>query len=120
MIKLKDIRYVRVGTRDIDAAVTFATRIIGLEVDVRDRHAAYLRSDDRDHTLVYLDAPADDHTVGFELGALGELDMAAAEILSTAPSFVIGKRPALGNVAASLPTGPEALPEGFYGPEQAV
>jgi 2,3-dihydroxy-p-cumate/2,3-dihydroxybenzoate 3,4-dioxygenase len=80
MIKLKDIRYVRVGTRDIDAAVTFATRIIGLEVDVRDRHAAYLRSDDRDHTLVYLDAPTDDHTIGFELGTLGELDAAAAEL----------------------------------------
>src|SRR3984893_544224 len=80
MIRLKDIRYVRVGTRDIDAAVTFATRIIGLEVDVRYRHAAYLRSDDRDHTLVYLDAPADDHTIGFELGTLGEIDLAAAEL----------------------------------------
>src|ERR1700736_4530222 len=80
MIKLNDIRYVRIGTRDMDAAVTFATRIIGLEVDVRDRHAAYLRSDDRDHTLVYLDAPTDDHTIGFELGTLGELDAAAAEL----------------------------------------
>ena len=48
------------------------------------------------------------------------LDLAATEILSTAPSFVMDKRPALGQVAASLPTSPDPLPEGFYGPEQAV
>src|ERR1700756_3734796 len=80
MIALRDIRYVRVGTQDINAAVTFATRILGLQLDTQDRHAAYLRSDQRDHTLVYLDAPADDHTVGFELATLGELDTAAAEL----------------------------------------
>ena len=80
MITLRDIRYVRVGTRDMDAAVNFATRIVGLEVGNREPHATYLRSDERDHTLVYLDAPADDHTVGFELASLGELDTAAAEL----------------------------------------
>lgn len=80
MIALRDIRYVRVGTRDIEAAVTFATRILGLQLDVRDSHAAYLRSDSRDHTLAYLDAPADDHTVGFELTTLPELDAAATEL----------------------------------------
>jgi 2,3-dihydroxy-p-cumate/2,3-dihydroxybenzoate 3,4-dioxygenase len=80
MIALRDIRYVRIGTRDMDAAVSFATRIVGLELDARDGHAAYLRSDERDHTLVYLDAPADDHTVGFELATLDELDTAAAEL----------------------------------------
>jgi hypothetical protein len=46
------------------------------------------------------------------------LNVAATEILSTAPSFVMAKRPSLGEVAALLPTGPEPLPEGFYGPEQ--
>ena len=80
MITLRDIRYVRVGTHDMDAAVNFATRIVGLEVGTREAHATYLRSDERDHTLVYLDAPADDHTVGFELSSLGELDTAAAEL----------------------------------------
>ena len=80
MITLRDIRYVRVGTHDMDAAVNFATRIVGLEVGTREPHATYLRSDERDHTLVYLDAPADDHTVGFELATLGELDTAAAEL----------------------------------------
>ncbi|HVW67984.1 MAG TPA: VOC family protein [Steroidobacteraceae bacterium] len=82
MITLEDIRYVRLGTSDMDAAVTFATRILGLEIATQDRHAAYLRSDARDHTLVYLDAPADDHTVGFELGSVDELEKAAAQLES--------------------------------------
>ena len=80
MITLHDIRYVRVGTRDMDAAVGFATRILGLEVGSRERGATYLRSDERDHTLVYLDASPEDHTVGFELTTLGELDTAAAAL----------------------------------------
>ena len=45
------------------------------------------------------------------------LNLAATEILSTAPSFVMAKRPLLGEVAAMLPIGLEPLPEGFYGPE---
>ena len=80
MITLEDIRYVRIGTSDMSAAVTFATRILGLEVATQERHATYLRSDARDHTLVYLDAPADDHTVGFELGSADELEKAAAQL----------------------------------------
>jgi 2,3-dihydroxy-p-cumate/2,3-dihydroxybenzoate 3,4-dioxygenase len=80
MISLHDIRYVRIGTGDIDHSVKFATRMLGLEVADRDSGAAYLRSDDRDHTLVYLDAPVDQHTVGFELRTQAELDAAAAEL----------------------------------------
>jgi 2,3-dihydroxy-p-cumate/2,3-dihydroxybenzoate 3,4-dioxygenase len=80
MISLHDIRYVRIGTGDIDHSVKFATRMLGLELADRDSGAAYLRSDDRDHTLVYLDAPVDQHTVGFELRTQEELDAAAAEL----------------------------------------
>jgi 2,3-dihydroxy-p-cumate/2,3-dihydroxybenzoate 3,4-dioxygenase len=80
MISLHDIRYVRIGTGDMEHAVKFATRMLGLEVADRDPGAAYLRSDDRDHTLVYLDAPVDQHTVGFELRAEEDLDAAAAEL----------------------------------------
>jgi len=80
MISLHDIRYVRIGTGDLDQAVKFATRLLGLEVADRDSGAAYLRSDDRDHTLVYLDAPVDQHTVGFELRTQEDLDAAAAEL----------------------------------------
>ena len=80
MINLHDIRYVRIGTQDIDHAVEFATRVLGLELATRETHAAYLRSDDRDHTLVYLDAPLDDQTVGFELTSVAELEQAATEL----------------------------------------
>ena len=80
MIALHDIRYVRIGTQDMDHAVDFATRVLGLELGARDKQAAYLRSDDRDHTLVYLDAPAHEHTIGFELENLAELDQAAGEL----------------------------------------
>jgi 2,3-dihydroxy-p-cumate/2,3-dihydroxybenzoate 3,4-dioxygenase len=80
VIALHDIRYVRIGTRDVDHSVEFATRILGLELGAREKRAAYLRSDDRDHTLVYLDAPVDDHTVGFEVADRAALDAAAAEL----------------------------------------
>jgi 2,3-dihydroxy-p-cumate/2,3-dihydroxybenzoate 3,4-dioxygenase len=43
MISLHDIRYVRIGTGDIDHSVKFATRMLGLEVADRDSGAAYLR-----------------------------------------------------------------------------
>lgn len=43
------------------------------------------------------------------------LDLAASDLLSTAPSFVMEKRPALGKLLESLPTTPAALPRGFYG-----
>jgi 2,3-dihydroxy-p-cumate/2,3-dihydroxybenzoate 3,4-dioxygenase len=80
MIHLHDIRYVRIGTRDLDQAVSFATRILGLELGERDARAAYLRSDDRDHTLVYLAGPADEHAIGFEMRSRDELEAAAAEL----------------------------------------
>ena len=67
MIGLHDIRYVRLGTRDLDAASRYATRILGLEPAGSVAGARYFRSDARDHTLVYTDADPADHTVGFEL-----------------------------------------------------
>lgn len=80
MIHLHDIRYVRIGSNDMDHAVSFATRVLGLELGDRDAGGAYMRSDDRDHTLVYLPAPAHEHTVGFEVPDMAALDAAAAEL----------------------------------------
>jgi len=37
MISLKDIRYVRLGTANLDDAVRYATQILGLELVRRDR-----------------------------------------------------------------------------------
>lgn len=80
MICLKDIRYVRLGTSNLDEAVSYATRILGLELVRRDGSSAYLRSDNRDHTLVYTSAAPADHAAGFEVGSLAELDSAASEL----------------------------------------
>src|SRR5262245_64627307 len=53
MITLRDIRYVRLGTRNLDAASEYAKRILGLQEVRREHKSIYFRSDSRDHTLVY-------------------------------------------------------------------
>ena len=80
MITLKDIRYVRLGTANMDDAVRYATRVLGLEFVRKDKGGAYLRSDNRDHTLVYTTGEAREHSVGFEVGSSAELDAAAGEL----------------------------------------
>ena len=80
MVNLQDIRYVRLGTRDVDAAARYATTILGLEEAGRDAGAVYLRSDARDHTLVYFGGDPADHTVAFEVADGDALEAAAAEI----------------------------------------
>ena len=62
MINLQDIRYLRIGTADLEGAIHFATEIVGLELVAREGKAAYFRSDKvevrgdtRDHTLVYFE-----------------------------------------------------------------
>ena len=80
MICLRDIRYIRLGTADLDDAVRYATRILGLELVRRDRTSAYLRADDRDHTLAYTSGNPREHVAAFELLSKAELDSAAAEL----------------------------------------
>lgn len=80
MIDLHDIRYVRLGTRDLAAADEYALKILGLELGRADAGARYYRSDNRDHTLVYFEGDPHDHVVGFELRTADELDQAASEL----------------------------------------
>lgn len=83
MIDLHDIRYVRLGTRDLAAANRYAQEILGLELVRTEAGARYYRSDARDHTLVYFEGDPADHTVGFELRTDTALDRAAS-VLSDA------------------------------------
>ena len=53
MIEIEQLRYVRLGTRNLPAAVDFAQRILGLQLIERNDEQATFRSDFRDHTLVY-------------------------------------------------------------------
>ena len=80
MIKLLDIRYVRLGTRDRQQADRYASEVLGLQRVRHEARASYFRSDDRDHTLVYFEGDPSDHTIGFELRTADELEAAAAEL----------------------------------------
>jgi 2,3-dihydroxy-p-cumate/2,3-dihydroxybenzoate 3,4-dioxygenase len=87
MINLKDIRYLRVGTPDVEAATRFCTDIVGLQLVARDAKSAYFRSDKvdvrgdtRDHTLVYFEGDPSDHTIGFELRDPADLDAVGAAL----------------------------------------
>ncbi|MGE4240626.1 VOC family protein [Ramlibacter sp.] len=85
MIQLHDIRYVRLGTRDLTGARRYAEKILGLSVGAchgreKTSRQLYFRSDDRDHTLVYFDGDPADHTVGFEVRSQADLEGAAQEL----------------------------------------
>jgi 2,3-dihydroxy-p-cumate/2,3-dihydroxybenzoate 3,4-dioxygenase len=80
VIHLRDIRYVRIGTRDLASADRFVRGVVGLQFAREDHGGRYYRSDSRDHTLVYFEGDPGDHTVGFELGSHDELDVAASEL----------------------------------------
>src|SRR5712664_2795318 len=87
MVDLHDIRYLRIGTSDLESAVEFATNIVGLQLAGREGKAAYFRSDKaamrgdtRDHTLVYFEGDPSDHVIGFDLKNREDFDRAGAEI----------------------------------------
>ncbi|MCH2559289.1 MAG: VOC family protein [Alcanivorax sp.] len=80
MIDLHDIRYVRLGTADLDHAVRYCTDILGLQKVRTVDGAVYFRSDSRDHTLVYFDGDPDDHATGFEINSVEELEQAKREL----------------------------------------
>ena len=80
MINLHDIRYVRLGTRDLAGAARYATSILGLAEARRTEAVAYFRSDSRDHTLVYFDGDPSDHTTAFDVTDADALAAAADEI----------------------------------------
>jgi 2,3-dihydroxy-p-cumate/2,3-dihydroxybenzoate 3,4-dioxygenase len=87
MIDLQDIRYLRIGTADLEGAIHFATAMVGLELVAREGKAAYFRSDKveirgdtRDHTLVYFEGDPNDHTIGFDLKDHADLDAVGAAL----------------------------------------
>ncbi len=80
MIQLHDIRYVRVGASNLDASVRFAQEIVGLELVGREPRMAWLRGDNRDHTLCLTDGGPKQFSVGFELLTDAALEAAANEL----------------------------------------
>jgi 2,3-dihydroxy-p-cumate/2,3-dihydroxybenzoate 3,4-dioxygenase len=80
MIKLRDVSYVRLGTKDLQGAEVFATDYLGLEVSERGKNAVYFKSDDRAHTLCYFAGDPRDQAVAFEIASVAELEQAAATL----------------------------------------
>jgi 2,3-dihydroxy-p-cumate/2,3-dihydroxybenzoate 3,4-dioxygenase len=78
MISIEQLRYVRLGTPDLDRAVDFARRVVGLELVGRDDDQAWFRSDYRDHTLVFTAGDAADQTLGIEVRDQASLGAARA------------------------------------------
>ena len=74
MIKLQDVSYVRLGTADLEGAVSFATDYLGLEIAHRSKDQVYLRSDQREHTLCYFAGSPADQTAAFEVAEHTELE----------------------------------------------
>src|SRR3984957_15640044 len=118
MINLNDIRYLRIGTPDLESAITFATDIVGLQLVAREGKAAYFRSDTvggrgdtRDHTLVYFEGDPADHTIGFDLLDPSALDVVGAELEKAGHPVHFGtaeeceQRRVKGFIASQDPTG---------------
>ncbi|KQX19518.1 MULTISPECIES: VOC family protein [unclassified Sphingomonas] len=80
MPALHDIRYVRIGTDDLDTSIAFARDMLGLELMERDADAAYLRGDDRDHNICYTRGRDSGQVTGWEVASMDALDAAAAEL----------------------------------------
>ena len=80
MIKLQDVSYVRLGTRDLEGAAHFATEFLGLDVAERASGRIYFKSDAREHTLCYFEGDPTDQAAGFEVGERDDLSSAAAEL----------------------------------------
>jgi len=78
MIQLADIAYVRSGVADLDAAVRFATDIVGLELAApTEVGVAHLRADGRHHCLAFVEGPSGVIASGFTVA--DEEALAAAE-----------------------------------------
>jgi 2,3-dihydroxy-p-cumate/2,3-dihydroxybenzoate 3,4-dioxygenase len=80
MIAVDQLRYVRLGTPDLPAAIDFAQRILGLQLIERSDSAAYFRSDLRDHTLVYTRGEPADKALGLEIYGQEQFEAAIATL----------------------------------------
>ena len=78
MIEIEQLRYVRLGTRDLPVAIDFAQRILGLQLIEKTSEQAAFRSDFRDHTLVYEIGDPSHQAVGLEVRTQAMLDRAIA------------------------------------------
>ena len=82
MINLRDILYVRLGTRDLDGAQKFCTEIVGLQAVERTADRVYLKSSASHHAVCYFQGEPGDHTVAFDIKDWSQLGAALAQLQS--------------------------------------
>jgi 2,3-dihydroxy-p-cumate/2,3-dihydroxybenzoate 3,4-dioxygenase len=109
MLAVLNIRYVRLGVTDLDAACGFATRIAGLQEVGRlgsrpGSRAAYFRCDSQHHSLVLSEDRDSPQAVGFETADAASLKVEARRLSALGLEPRIGTRDecALRNVSAML------------------
>lgn len=94
-VEIEQLRYVRLGTRNLPAAIDFAQHILGLQlIDKTDEQATF-RSDFRDHTLVYETGDPSQQAVGLELRSQAALDRAVAALAANGIAATAGDAAAL-------------------------
>ena len=100
MIEIEQLRYVRLGTRDLPAAIDFAQRILGLQLVEKSDDQAAFRSDFRDHTLVYEVGDPSRQSIGLEVRSEATLERAVVALAAsgiaatTADTSVLARRKA--------------------------
>ena len=92
MIKLQNVCYVRLGTRDLEGATQFATDILGLEVSEWGKGSRHFNSDAREHTLCYVEGDPGFQVAGFEVANKEDLDQAASEPQKLGHPVYVGTR----------------------------
>jgi 2,3-dihydroxy-p-cumate/2,3-dihydroxybenzoate 3,4-dioxygenase len=93
MITLTDIAYVRSGVSDLDAAVRFATEIVGLELAApTEIGVAHLRADHRHHCLALVEGPSGVIASGFTVADTDALAAAETELERSGYSVRRGSR----------------------------
>jgi len=97
MIAVDQLRYVRLGTQDLAAAIDFAQRILGLQLIEQSDDTAYFRSDLRDHTLVYFRGDPADRAVGVEIHGREQFEAAIATLSQRGLDIVRGNETACGH-----------------------
>jgi len=80
MINLRNISYVRLGTRDLEGATHFAVDYLGLEIAESYKGTVCFKSDAREHTLCYFEGNPSDQAVAFEVRDSNDLDAAASQL----------------------------------------
>ncbi len=87
MINLHDIRYLRLGTADLESSIKYLTDIVGLQLAAREGKTAYFRSDKvgvrgdtRDYTLAMVEGDPADQTIGLDLLNPDDLDAVGAAL----------------------------------------